>query len=184
MIELQANIQEIEEAMRILSPAQVKKLTFSAFAKAEREMKTAASEHIRKHYTIKVKDFKKYIKSHIDMANMAVELRGDGPGFPMEKFAHSPRNPQPARRGYRVRVSMERGKSEAQPGHIFVARMKTGHVGIYKRDGDKRLGISVVYGKSVRAMLSSSDAEREILSRGSRVFQENFDSNMRREIGL
>jgi hypothetical protein len=52
-------------------------------------------------------------------------------------FKHKPKMPMPPAKGP-VQVQVKKGDGSSELGHAFVAKMPSGHIGIFEREGEKR----------------------------------------------
>lgn len=85
------------------------------------------------------------------------------------------KGPRPSRgRGKGVTWRLRGGKSRAA--NAFIATMKSGHEGVFKRVGKARLGITELHGPSIGIVFKKF---RPLgLARALEVFQKNFDHEL------
>ena len=99
--------------------------------------KTATSKKVRQVYNIKAKELNKHIK--IRKANKSnKEARIIATGRPMKLYlfttAASRKNPKS-----KVKVKIKKGRGTRPLPHSFIARMETGHINVWIREGAKRI---------------------------------------------
>jgi len=80
----------------------------------------------------------------------------------------------PHRQGKRgVSVAVNKGARKVIPS-AFVARMKSGHVGIFRRTTKARLPIEELFSSRISDVIQDSGATDAIFARGSQVFSASF----------
>jgi hypothetical protein len=124
---------------------------------------TLAARLVSKDMGIKVGDVKSRIRVKVPTAQtMTGELRASLKRIPLIKFGA--RGPEPSRgRGRGVTTRGKGGRSRIPS--AFIATMPaTGHRGVFKREGVKRVPISQLYGPSVGHVFVAH--EKEITDRG------------------
>jgi len=93
--------------------------------------------------------------------------------IPLMKF--NAKGPVPSRgrgRGVTYRLRGGRGRVE----NAFIATMKSGHVGVFRRAGKARLGIVELFGPSLGQVFKKFRPAG--LARAWEVFQKNFDHEL------
>lgn len=85
------------------------------------------------------------------------------------------KGPRPSRgRGKGVTYRLKGGQGRVE--NAFIATMKSGHEGVFKRVGKKRLGITELHGPSIGQVFKKF---RPVgLARALEVFQKNFDHEL------
>ncbi len=150
-----------------------------AGATALRDMRSEASKRIRARKRIKPRYISRAITLRrargSDIAGM--EWAVDVSGEPVPLIAYPNRQ---TRKG--VSVEVNRGKRTLIPG-AFVATMRSGHEGIFRRRGSARLPIKELFGsRPLDALLHKGEADA-IAARGSKSFGETFQRVLPLEIG-
>lgn len=85
------------------------------------------------------------------------------------------KGPQPSRgRGHGVTYRLKGGRGRVE--NAFIATMQSGHVGVFKRAGTARLGITELKGPSIGQVFSKFRPTG--VSRALEVFQKNFDHEL------
>lgn len=146
---------------------------------ALRDMRSEASKRIRARKAIKPRyitralTLRKSKGGDISDMEFAVDVSGE----PVPLVAY------PNRQGKKgVTVEVNRGKRTLVKGS-FVATMKSGHKGVFKRRGTARLPIRELMGsRPVDALLHKGEAEA-VAARGSKSLSETFTRVLPLEIG-
>ncbi len=150
-----------------------------AGATALRDMRSEASKRIRSRKRIK----SRYITRALtlrrakgsEIADMEWALDVSGEPVPLVAYPH-----RQTKKG--VSVEVNRGKRTLVAGS-FVASMKSGHVGVFKRRGAARLPIKELRGsRPVDALLHKGEADA-VAARGGKSFNETFARVLPLEIG-
>lgn len=157
-----------------LAPGPLRRATVKALRKAGatalRDMRSEASKRIRTRKAIKPKYIARALTlrrpSGSDIASMAWAVEVSGEPVPLVAY--------PARQTRRgVTVEVNRGKRTLIPG-AFVATMKSGHQGVFRRRGPGRLPIDELRGsRPVDALLHKGEAQG-VADRGAKSFAATF----------
>jgi hypothetical protein len=148
----------------------LKRALRKAGATALRDMRSEASRRIRARKRIK----SKYITRALtlgrptgrDIADMSWSLNVRGEPVPLVAYPH-----RQTKAG--VSVEVNRGK-RTLIAHAFVATMKSGHVGVFRRRGKARLPIDELRGsRPVDALLHKGEAQG-VADRGGTSFAATF----------
>ena len=159
--------------------AAVKRALRKAGATALRDMKSEASKRIRQRKRIKIRYIQQALSlrrpSGGDISNMQWALDVDGKPVPLVAYPY-----RQTKKG--VSVEVNRGKRTLVKGS-FVATMKSGHVGVFKRRGKARLPIQELRGsRPVDALLHAGEADA-VAARGGESFGATFARVLPLEIG-
>ena len=150
-------------------PRATVKALVSSLNKLASQGKTAASKKIRQEINIKAGDLGKQISiNKATQSRQASELVGKGKrGIPLILFGGKWIRPQKGKGGrlsgsqsgasYMVR----RGQRKIRP-HSFIAVMKSGHKGIFVREGKKRIPIKEQFGIQPSLLLRTPKIVRVI----------------------
>lgn len=157
----------------------LKRALRKAGATALRDMRSEASKRIRARKRIKVR----YIQRALTLRRpkggdiSAMEWAVDVSGEPVPLVAYPHRQ---TKKG--VSVEVNRGKRTLVAGS-FIASMKSGHKGVFKRKGRARLPIAELRGsRPVDALLHEGEADG-VAERGGKSFNETFARVLPLEIG-
>lgn len=137
-----------------------------------RDMQSEAQKRIRQRKRLKISIIRKAFRlrrpagaTPIDRLEWAIDVSSKP--VPLAAYPH-----RQGRKGVSVEVNV--GKRTLLEG-AFVARMKSGHKGIFKRRGEKRLPIEERFGsRPVDALLHKGESEA-VAERGSKSFNNTFE---------
>jgi len=151
---------------------------------------TAVKRKIREIYNIRARDLVK--RGTHNRQGMEVRLSrgasgdayiiGFGGPLPLIHFATTPKTPdadlrRKRRNGVRVKVKHAGGTKRLK--RVFVARMQSGHIGLFERTGRERTPIQQKYGPGVGSMLGGRESMDEIRKTINSNAQTVFDRNVR-----
>ena len=138
-------------------------------------MRTDAYKEARQEYNIRVADVRKAFSSRIWGNPPIGQATFSGRKIPLIRF--SPRPAGVTRRRPPGGVSvMVKAQRKAISGS-FVARMRSGHLGVFQRHGDDRLPIEEKFGPALAQMLDNPEVNERIRERAA----ERFDKNLQHE---
>ena len=182
MIEVDA--RGIEQAQELLKdiPGATKKAVSTALRKSLRNAKKEAVKKVRERYTIRKAGYvSRTIKMKVE--NMTGILSSKGPVNDLSYFKTNPKT-VPKRRppkGKYLYSQVVKGQG-GTIAHAFLARMKSGHVGVFQRAGhgasNASLPISKLAGPSTPQMLGSPSVTEII----AKKMLERMDKNLEHEI--
>lgn len=185
-VSLSVSQNQFNEAKKMLSsiPGGAEKAVARALNRALESAKTSMSKGVRERYTIPASKISESIK--IIRANpqrLIATMLTTSARLAIPVFRISPKTP-PSQKGIPVKLR-EKVTSEILSGvskqwsHAFLARMRSGHLGIWKR---QRGGNRILEAKSlsVPQMLGFN----AILSEGLNIAQANLDKELARQIDL
>lgn len=146
---------------------------------ALRDMRAEATKRIRTRKRIAGKYISRAITMRrpkgSDIASMAWTLAVSGEPVPLVAYPH-----RQTRQG--VRVEVNRGKQSLVKG-AFVATMKSGHEGVFKRQSKARLPIAELLGsRPVDALLHAGEAQ-SVADRGGKSLRSTFARLLPVELG-
>jgi len=150
-----------------------------AGATALRDMKAEASKRIRARKRIKPRYIHRALTLRrargSDIASMEWAVDVSGEPVPLVAYPH-----RQTKKG--VSVEVNKGKRTLVRGS-FVASMKSGHVGVFRRRGEARLPIRELLGsRPLDALLHKGEADG-VAARGGKSFAETFARVLPLEIG-
>ncbi|MBE3586566.1 MAG: phage tail protein [Thermoanaerobacter sp.] len=154
MIEL--TVEQMDKAERLLGhiPGAAPKAMANAINRAAEAARTEAARKVRELYYIKHKDVLATMKIYrATPDDLTATVISKGNLIALSKFRITPKQPQPKRKKP-VIARVKRGEGGPIKS-AFVARMQSGHVGVFIRVGRSRLPIRELYGPSVPQMLGS-----------------------------
>ena len=182
MVEVDA--RGIEQAQELLKdiPGASKKAVSTALRKSLRNAKKEAVKKVRERYTIRKAGYvSRTIKMKVE--NMTGILSSKGPVNDLSYFKTNPKT-VPKRRppkGKYLYSQVVKGQG-GTIAHAFLAKMKSGHVGVFQRAGhgasNASLPISKLSGPSTPQMLGSPSVTEFI----AKKMLERMDKNLEHEI--
>lgn len=182
MIEVDA--RGIEQAQELLKdiPGATKKAVSTALRKSLRNAKKEAVKKVRERYTIRKAGYvSRTIKMKVE--NMTGILSSKGPVNDLSYFKTNPKT-VPKRRppkGKYLYSQVVKGQG-GTIAHAFLAKMKSGHIGVFQRAGhgasNASLPISKLAGPSTPQMLGSPSVTEFI----AKKMLERMDKNLEHEI--
>lgn len=182
MIEVDA--RGIEQAQELLKdiPGATKKAVSTALRKSLRNAKKEAVKKVRELYTIRKAGYvSRTIKMKVE--NMTGILSSKGPVNDLSYFKTNPKT-VPKRRppkGKYLYSQVVKGQG-GTIAHAFLAKMKSGHVGVFQRAGlganNASLPISKLSGPSTPQMLGSPSVTEFV----AKKMLERMDKNLEHEI--
>lgn len=180
MIEIDAKQLEHAEAVLRHIPGGVEKAIVAALNRSAEGARTAAVKKVRERYYVKAGDVSKTIKIHkASPNNPFVIIRSTGSPMALSKFSITPTKPQPRRKKpIAARVLKSSGK-KIIPG-AFVAKMDSGHIGVFFRVGRSRLPIQQRYGPSVPQMLGHSSVVTHVEEMAKERLEERLNHEIER----
>ena len=166
-----------------IQPGPMKRAIARALRKAGatglRDMRSEAVKRIRARKAIKPSYVSRALTlarpKGSDIASMEWALRVSGDPVPLIAYPH-----RQTRRG--VTVEVNRGKRTLVR-HAFIASMKSGHEGVFRRLGKSRLPIKELLGsRPVDALLHKGEADA-VAARGGRSMADTFARLLPLELG-
>jgi hypothetical protein len=135
-------------------------------------LQTDASREIRKTYQIKAKDLTPaFRKEKATLQHLAAFVEARGRPLPLYDFA--------ARQNKTgVSVAIKKGNRKTLK-HAFIARMPSGHVGVFMRNSGKRLPIEEKYTLSVPGMLTAQTIAGVLEGLVTDRFEKALEQNVR-----
>lgn len=181
---IEFNADQISGAMRTLShiPGAAPKAIAKALNRASETAKTEAARKVRESYYIKHGDILRTIKlKKATPSNLSSMVISTGRPIALAKFKITPARPSSKRKSPIIaRVK----KGEGGPiAHAFVARMKSGHVGVFNRVGKSSKPIDQRYGPSVPQMLGSSTVTGWVEQKSREKLTERLEHEINRVLG-
>ena len=169
-----------------LVPRGLEKAAARAINKSLTSTRAEMVRQVRGDYAIKAKSVRDALAIHrASWSRLTGQIRGDGsPGIPLKEFANTKKVPSTKRLksgGYRpkagIPVTIRKDKGKIAAKGVFLAKMKSGHVGAFIRPEAGSRYIKEVYGPSAIKLLGSDRYDEAITDYG----QEQLDKNLRHE---
>jgi hypothetical protein len=167
---------QMSEVVRALGPA-ANQATARALNRAIAGVRTDSVREVRKEYSVAPAAVRKSFRVHrAKRGFLEAEAVSTGGRIPLVKFGARPSSP--GKRKPRIGVSVQVKRARKVVPGSFVARMKSGHVGMFTRDGDGRLPISQKFGLSVPEMIGND----EVMARIQAGADDRFNKNLAHEL--
>ncbi len=174
-IELKTNAKQIA-AQVALDSAEFRTATMRSLNRAADGTKTDATRKIRETYNVQLKTLQPAFYVRKATRDTLVAVVGAS-GRPLRLFGFSARQTKAG-----VSVSVRRGSRKTLRG-AFIARMPSGHTGVFMRRGSKRLPIDEKYTVSVPGMLGAKQIEAALRAAAVSRFEKAMDQNVRYLVG-
>ena len=186
----------IERARLLLSgiPGGAEKAVKAAVSRAASNLKANSSREVRKEYAISHKGLStdKNVRITAYGGGLGADVVFRGMKIPLAKFSISPKVPtldktklisalingawKKVHPGKSVKASIKIGAPGVTSKRAFVARMSSGHLGIFDRKDRKSAAITERFGPSIPEMLSNEDVRNHLVIEARSVF-ENRDEH-------
>lgn len=155
MIEL--TVPQTEKLEKLLSgiPGAAPKAASRAINRALESAKAEAVRAVRQEYTVRATDVRKTITiTKSTPESLEGRVTSTGQVIALSKFQISPSKPV-KRHKSPVKAQVKREGGRKPLGRAFVAKMNSGHIGVFTRKTAKRFPIEQLYGPSIPQMLGS-----------------------------
>lgn len=176
------NPEQLERAELLLKniPNGVEKAVVAALNRAVEGARTEAVKKVRERYYIKAKDVRDAIEIKKATINSLVAvIRASGSPIALSKFRVTPSRPPTKRRTKPIIVRVVKGGGGPIEG-AFVARMQSGHVGVFRRVTKARLPITELYGPSIPQMLGHESVAEYIEEKARERLEERLEHEIDR----
>jgi len=149
---------------------------------AKRAADTAKAESIRQEsseYTLPVSEIRGTITTRkISGGDIGAVMNISSSPFALTKFTGvTPNQVMPPAKGPVVTKVKKGGGATLK--HAFVAKMKSGHMGVYEREGEKSLPIDQLFGPSTPSMFDANENVNEAVMK---LAGETFDKRVQHEL--
>ena len=169
----------IKKCSLLATPSEINKAINRA---AKRAADTAKAESIRQEsseYTLPVSEIRGTITTRkISGGDIGAVMKISSSPFALTKFAGvTPNNTMPPAKGPVVAKVKKSGGATLK--HAFVAKMKSGHVGVFEREGEKNLPIDQFFGPSTPSMFDANENVNEAVMK---LAGETFEDRVQHEL--
>ncbi len=149
-----------------------RKAAISALNRTAQQVKTAANRKIRETYSFKARVVSQSLKvARSQFARLEVSVLSEG-----KRIQVIDASARQTKRGVTVRI----GKQRKLITGAFVARMKSGHVGVFSRRTNKRLPIDEKYTIAIAEAFGSKPVVATMRFKASEVFLPRFEHELAR----
>jgi hypothetical protein len=173
--------EQMERVNLILSgiPKGASKAFYNVINRGLEKVKTQSGKSVAKTYRISQKDFKSETnirEKKATQTDLAGQIVFAGTSIPLMKFKVNPKE----QKKQTVSVAVLRESGGERLKHAFIAKMKSGHIGVFERTTSStwRLPIDELYGPAAAGMIENVENRKEIET----VAQEIIDKRIEHEI--
>ena len=188
MIEISA--AGIEKYQSILEGmgANGEKALRAALSRGSQTAKAEATRQVKTRYAIKAGEIRSsgrvFFKAP-GAGGLIGELKFAGNRIPLYKFDVNPKTPAGIN-GFKSIVKGH-GRKDTSPAafeNAFVAKMKSGHIGVFERETDKALPIRQIMGLSVPEMVGAQETREPVLEKAAETIEKRLEHEIARIIGI
>lgn len=177
MIEITSETIERAETLLAGIPKGAERAFSNAINRGLSHAKTQAFRQVKRVYAVKQTALNETTTTRIQKAstgNLAGSVSFSGVKIPLYQFQVTPKEP---RKGQKVRAGVMKGGGETFD-HAFLAKMRSGHIGIFERLTSKRLPIEEIMGLSAAQMVQN----QVIIDQLTEEAQKKVDERLEHEI--
>ena len=177
MIEITSEAIERTQTLLAGIPKGAERAFSSAINRGLSHTKTQAFKQVKKVYAVKQSALNEATTTKVQKAstgNLAGYVSFSGVKIPLYKFQVTPKEP---RKGQKVRAAVMKGGG-ATFDSAFIAKMRSGHIGIFERITSRRLPIEEKMGLSAAQMVKNE----VIMDQLTKEAQEKVDERLKHEI--
>lgn len=181
MVGIEVNPKDLKRIQKVLKevPGGSKRACVSASNRAFTRGKVVAKNETKKRYTMKPKDINETLSiKKSTYARLDGALYSKSPISRLKKFKTYPAS-IPKRRPKVLKVEVIKGSKKELPG-VFLARMKSGHIGSFKRYSKSSLPIAEMPGIPVPLMLKSDQVSEKVQDEILKTFNARLDHEVDR----
>lgn len=145
-------------------------------------LETEAYRKTKKKYVLKRQDMKKYGNLKVkktDVGKLKVSFTSKGNMVALPKFRINQKNSAVAYKPKILRASVYRQRVKPIPDAFVATMKKSGHIGVFTREGKKRLPIEQKFGPAVPIILS----QKPIIEQLYEEAEQRMDKRLTHEIG-
>lgn len=150
----------------------------SAMGRALTRASTVASQEVRNTYAIKKKAIDEFTKTDIKKptpSDVCGVVRFAGTQIPLYKYSLTrPKEPTP---GMKVRAGQ---KTATTFENAFIAKMKSGHLGIFERSNRGNLPIKEIMGSSMASMVGNENIMEKVQEETSKMLDQRIEQEVHR----
>lgn len=180
MIDVRGEARGVREALRRIGSldTDVRKSFYSALNRTSQRLKTESGRKAKETYIVKSKAVtEQVVLRRGSLSNLSSELRWKGGNIPLMQFRTNPKSPS-AKRPRALKAAVKRAGGNKKVGGAFLARMSSGHVGVFRRSARRRLPVEELYGPAVPVMLNNPEVTEHL----ERVAVEEMDKRIEHEL--
>ncbi len=158
------------------------KAFFNVINRALDTVRVETGRQIREVYAIAQKDLR--AESNIRMkkasaGDLVGEIAFSGGTIPLYRFNVTPKQPTPTQRT-KVKAAALKSSSQTEFEDAFIARMKSGHIGMFERETRKHFPIQEFPGPSIKAMVENAAVIGEVEKAANETIEKRINHEMSR----
>lgn len=178
-VEISTENMERVQALLANVPKGAERAYSNAINRGLSRVKTAAWRGIKQVYTVQASALNAATNTSIQKAstgNLAGYVRFAGYKIPLYKFKVTPKQPGSKKM---VQASVKKGGG-ATFESAFIAAMQSGHVGVFEREGRKRLPVSELMGLSAAQMAGEETVSAQVVEEAQKLVDERLEHEINR----
>ena len=143
--------------LALYSRNELRKVIYRAARRAAQSGVTAIKREISSQTTMKSSTVLERVKEYTyggPTQDFAIGIKIDGKPRPLSEFKFFPKMPKP---NTFPTVEIYKGKKQRVSDGAFVQKMPSGHIGVFKRQSEKRLPIKELIGPSVAGLFRANE---------------------------
>lgn len=142
-------------------------------------IKKNLSIHARSRYIVKTKDIKATLKEQkANKSALNGFIKSSGIRLKLIKFKVRPSKPKPKNPPSAYKASVLKSKSPSPVKGGFVAQMKSGHMGLFKRNDEKQLPINEKVGPSIPQMIGNKNVWKKIEKEANKTLEKRLSAEI------
>lgn len=158
---------------------QIDKVKARAINRSASTAQSTLVKEIRQRYNVKAKDVRSTVTiRRAKPSSPQAEIRSNGSVLPATSFKINPRTVNGKRRTP-IRISYKRGSTKTLE-DAFIARLNTGHLGVFKRLGKERFPIQKQFGPSVPQMAGNDQVVESVIESANEMLDKRLDHEINR----
>jgi hypothetical protein len=178
------NLDAVQKAFKD-QPKKVGLILSRAVNRSTANVKSNMAKKARENYLVA----SAAVKSTIDITkatstNPTARVRSVGKKISESKFKISPTEPRPSnppKAGYKVQIRRDSGLKVVP--HGFLARMESGHLGMFMRASKSRFPIKELKGPAIPEMVGRKNTMQFIEDEATKMLNSRVEHELQRELG-
>ncbi|OME03374.1 hypothetical protein BSK54_07945 [Paenibacillus odorifer] len=185
MIDVQAEARGIREALRRVGSldTDVRKSFYSALNRTSQRLKTESGRKAKETYIVKSKAVTdQVVLKRGSVSNLSSELRWKGGNIPLMQFKTNPKALS-SKRPRALKAAVKRAGGNKKVDGAFLARMRNGHIGVFRRSARRRLPVEELYGPAVPVMLNNLEVTEHLENVAIEEMDKRLEHELNRRLG-
>lgn len=178
-IEISSETMERVQALLANIPKGAERAYSNAINRGLSRVKSAAWRNVKQVYTVQSSALNAATNTSVQKAstgNLAGFVRFAGYKIPLYKFKVSPKQPGSKKL---VHAAVKKGGGTVFES-AFIAAMKSGHIGVFEREGKKRLPVSEFMGLSAAQMVGEETVSTQVQEEAQKLVNERLEHEIDR----